>query len=91
MVEISIVLVLLHRTLAYWSRRSHTLGFLIKGRSDVIIRDGQLDTELARRRRLSDHDILEDLRLHGNVTNINKVAIGVFERNGHITVVPRES
>src|SRR5262245_16732628 len=29
------VLVLLHRALAYWSRRSHAFGLLIKGRSDV--------------------------------------------------------
>jgi len=85
------VLVLLHRVLAYWARRSHAIGVLIKGRSDVLIRDGQLDAKLARRRRLSEHDILEDLRLHGNVSEVGKVAIGVFERNGHITVVPKES
>jgi len=85
------VLVLLHRALAYWSQRSHALGLLIKGRSDVLIRDGQLDTDLARRRRLSEHDILEDLRLHGNVRGVDDVSIGVFERNGHISVVPRKS
>src|SRR6186997_3641156 len=45
-----LVLVVLHRILAYWSRRSHRLGILIKGESDVIIRDGQLDAELAKRR-----------------------------------------
>ena len=85
------VLVLLHRVLAYWSQRSHALGLLIKGRSDVLIRDGQLDIKLARRRRLSEHDILEDLRLHGNVSKVSDVSVGVFERNGHVTVVPRES
>jgi uncharacterized membrane protein YcaP (DUF421 family) len=56
------VLVILHRLLAYGARRSHALGLLIKGGSDVLIRDGVL----ARRRRLSEHDVLEDLRLHGN-------------------------
>src|SRR5215471_3739180 len=43
------VLVLLHRILAYWSRRSHRLGLLIKGRSDVIVRDGRLDQLAASR------------------------------------------
>ena len=33
----SFVLVVLHRLLAYWSRRSHAFGLLIKGRSDVIV------------------------------------------------------
>jgi uncharacterized membrane protein YcaP (DUF421 family) len=83
------VLVILHRVLAYWSRRSHGLGFLIKGRSDVIVRDGSLDEAAARRNRLSVHDILEDLRLHGNVAEIKDVSLAVFERNGHISVVRR--
>src|SRR5262245_4776418 len=81
------VLVMLHRMLAYWARRSHKFGLLIKGRSDVLIRDGVLDEDLARRRRLSGHDVLEDLRLHGNVDDVTDVALAVFERNGHITVV----
>jgi uncharacterized membrane protein YcaP (DUF421 family) len=85
------VLVGLHRLLAYGARRSHTLGLLIKGRSDVLIRDGVLDDDLARRRRLSEHDVLEDLRLHGNVQHVGDVALAVFERNGHITVVPKRS
>src|SRR6187549_3861604 len=37
------VLVVLHRLLALCSRRSHGFGVLIKGRSDVIVRDGALD------------------------------------------------
>ena len=83
------VLVMLHRTLAYWSRRSHAFGSLIKGRSDVIVHDGRVDEALARRNRLSEHDLLEDLRLHGNVGEVRDVALAVFERNGHISVVPR--
>lgn len=84
------VLVMLHRVLASWARRSHRFGYLIKGRSDVLIRDGQLDRELAIRNRLSEHDVLEDLRLHGNVQDIADVSLAVFERNGQISVVPRD-
>lgn len=85
----SLVLVMLHRVLAHWSRRSHRLGSLIKGRSDVIVRDGKLDEEAASRNRLSERDLLEDLRLHGNVANVRDVALAVFERNGQISVVRR--
>jgi uncharacterized membrane protein YcaP (DUF421 family) len=84
------VLVMLHRVLAYWSRRSHALGFLIKGRSDVIIRNGKVDETVAIRNRLSEHDLLEDLRLYGNVAEVRDVALAVFERNGQISVVRRE-
>jgi uncharacterized membrane protein YcaP (DUF421 family) len=38
---------------------------------------------------LSTHDIMEDLRLHGNVNDIADVSLAVFERNGHISVVRR--
>ena len=85
----SLVLVMLHRVLAHWSRRSHRLGSLIKGRSDVIVRDGKLDERAASRNRLSERDLLEDLRLHGNVANVRDVALAVFERNGQISVVRR--
>jgi uncharacterized membrane protein YcaP (DUF421 family) len=84
------VLVMLHRVLAYWSRRSHAFGLLIKGRSDVIVRDGKLDETLARQNLLSEHDLLEDFRLNGNVGALHDIALAVFERNGQISVVRRE-
>ena len=83
------VLVTLHRILAYWSRRSHAVGLLIKGRSDVIVRDGALDEAAARRNRLSEHDVLEDLRLNGNAADIRDVLLAVLERNGQVSVVRR--
>jgi uncharacterized membrane protein YcaP (DUF421 family) len=83
------VLVALHRILAYWSRRSHAFGLLIKGRSDVIVRDGAIDETAAHRNRLSEHDILEDVRLNGNVAEIRDVLLAVLERNGDISVVRR--
>jgi uncharacterized membrane protein YcaP (DUF421 family) len=75
--------------LAYWSRRSHALGLLIKGRSDVIVREGVLDEAAARRNRVSEHDVLEDLRLNGNVAAIADASLAVLERNGRISVVRR--
>lgn len=83
------VLVVLHRVLAYWSRRSHAFGLLIKGRRDVIVRDGTLDEIAARRNRLSEHDVLEDLRLNGSVAETRDVVLAVLERNGQISVVRR--
>jgi uncharacterized membrane protein YcaP (DUF421 family) len=85
------VLVLLHRVLAYWARRSHRFGTLIKGASDVVIRDGELQEATAQRNRLSLNDVLEDLRLHGNLQDVADVAVAVYERNGHISVVKRRN
>ena len=46
---------------------------------------------LAMRNLLSRHDVMEDLRLHGNVDDIADVSLAVFERNGHISVVRRKT
>src|SRR5262245_48475024 len=43
----------------------------------------------AARNQLSEHDVLEDLRLHGNVKVVADVALPVFERNGQISLVPK--
>jgi len=51
--------------------------------------DGVLDDDLARRRRLSEHVVLEICRLHGNVQHVGgRPPLAVFERNGNITVGP---
>jgi uncharacterized membrane protein YcaP (DUF421 family) len=85
----ALVLVFLHRALAFWSQRSHSIGLFIKGGSDVIVRDGVLDEAALLRNRLSERDVLEDLRLNGNVADVRHVALAVLERNGHISVVRR--
>jgi uncharacterized membrane protein YcaP (DUF421 family) len=54
------------------------------------VRDGRIDDPVAKRNRLSEHDLLEDLRLNGNMRDIRDVALPVFERNG-LSVVRRES
>jgi uncharacterized membrane protein YcaP (DUF421 family) len=81
------VLVALHRALAYLARDSHRFGTLVKGRCDRVIWEGIVDAKALRRNNLSKHDLVEDLRLNGNVQDPQKVKEAYFERNGQITVV----
>jgi uncharacterized membrane protein YcaP (DUF421 family) len=83
------VLVMLHRFVASWARHSHAFGNLVKGHTDVVIANGQVDERALVRNRLSRHDLLEDLRLNGNVAAEEDVSLAVFERNGQISVVRR--
>ena len=53
--------------------------------------NGALDEAAAQRNRLSEHDVLEDLRLNGNVAEMREVLLAVLERNGHISVVRRSA
>jgi uncharacterized membrane protein YcaP (DUF421 family) len=36
---------------------------------------------------LSKHDLLEDIRMNGNIGEINKVKAAYYERNGQLSVV----
>lgn len=83
------VLVALHRVIAFLSRRSHAFGNLVKGTSDPVIRDGKVITASLRRNDMSEADLLEDLRLNGNVEDVKEVKAAYIERNGDTSVVPK--
>lgn len=84
------VLVGLHRLLAFLSRRSYRFGVLVKGTRDLVIRDGQIIQSGMRRNDLSEEDLLEDLRLHGNVDDPRQIKVAYAERNGDVSVVPQK-
>lgn len=85
------VLVGLHRLIAHLSRRCHKLGMLVKGTSDLVVRDGQLVESGMRRNDLTEHDIQEDMRLKGQVDDLSKIKVAYAERNGQISVVPKDT
>ena len=58
-----VVLVLLHRLFAFLAFYSHSFGILVKGRPDVIVRDGQCDVSMTWRNHVSTHDLDEDMRV----------------------------
>jgi uncharacterized membrane protein YcaP (DUF421 family) len=82
------VLVALHRALAFLTRRSHSLGKLVKGTSECVIRDGQIIEHNLLKNDMSENDLREDLRLNGNVETPEQVKAAHVERNGDISVVP---
>jgi len=59
------ILVGLHRLIAFASRRWHAFGILVKGTSDLVVRDGQVIEAGMRRNDLSMHDLEEDMRSKG--------------------------
>jgi uncharacterized membrane protein YcaP (DUF421 family) len=82
------VLVLLHYLLATIALRSETLGRLVKGGETQLIRDGGVDRAALHRSRLTDHDLVEALRLNG-AAGPGEVEAAFLERSGQISVVKR--
>jgi uncharacterized membrane protein YcaP (DUF421 family) len=84
------VLIALHRLIAFSTRRWHKFGILVKGTSDLVIRDGEVIQAGMRKNDLSEHDLHEDMRIHGQVNDVKQVKVAYAERNGHISVVPKD-
>jgi uncharacterized membrane protein YcaP (DUF421 family) len=84
------VLVGLHRLIAFLSRRWHKFGMLVKGTSDLVVRDGQIIDAGMRKNDLSEHDLQEDMRLKGQVDVVSKIKLAYAERNGQISIVPKD-
>ena|SRR5688572_6382578 len=81
-----LILVLLHRLLAWAAFRWHAIGRWVKGEPEVVIRDGVVNEDVLRRHRVSKRDLEEDLRSEG-VEDLDGVSRGYLERNGKVTVI----
>lgn len=84
-----LVLVYFHRLLARLAFQSKTLGRWIKGRAQVLVRDGVPDPNCLRAHAISENDLLEEARLQGGVERIDRIRLATMERNGHISVLPK--
>jgi uncharacterized membrane protein YcaP (DUF421 family) len=82
------VLVGIHWLLAFLTARLDWFGPLVKGNRQLLIRDGEIQTEGLRKSGLSRRDLEQYLRLEHETTDITKIQRAYLERNGNISVVP---
>jgi uncharacterized membrane protein YcaP (DUF421 family) len=87
---VSLLLVGLHRLLGRLAFISTIFEKLIKGKAQVLVRDGKRMGPTMRRYKISEADLLEEVRLHGKVQNLDEVQTATLERNGQVSVIPRE-
>jgi uncharacterized membrane protein YcaP (DUF421 family) len=84
-----VVLVLLHRLFAHLAYCSHGFGILVKGKPDIIVRDGECDFRMMRRNHISTHDLEEDMRLDAHLDDLSKVRLARIERSGDISFIKK--
>jgi uncharacterized membrane protein YcaP (DUF421 family) len=87
----AIMLVLLHRLLAFCSCRFPRLTKAIKGQPWVLVRNGQLHEDVIRRKDISRADVEEDMRLNAKIEGLEKVKIARLEVNGEISFILDEA
>jgi uncharacterized membrane protein YcaP (DUF421 family) len=81
---------LLHRATAWAKSKSPFIGKLIDGTPLVIIRDGDWQQEVIAGMKLRPED-LEAAARTANITRPEDIDYAVLERNGRISVFPKES
>ena len=84
------VLVALHWILATLAMHSHRISLFAKGRDTLLVRDGEMDRDAMRRCKITEGDLFESLRAHGNTDSLSDVKEARLERNGEISVVKRK-
>lgn len=87
----AVALVVLHATFGKVAFRFGFFGTMIKGRTRILIRDGEVDWEAMKHSNLSRDDLLEALRLRASVTGWEDVKEARLERNGEISVIHKRT
>ena len=82
-----LVLVLLHRLFSVISFYSDTFGCLVKGNAKTLVQNGVRDQAALRSEGISDKDLLEEIRLNGNLSSWQEAKTATLERNGQVSVV----
>ena len=84
-----VVLVVLHRLFAFLAFYSHRFGILVKGRPDIIVRDGERDLDMMWRNHVSSHDLDEDMRLTIHTDDLFNVRVARVDRSGDISFIKK--
>jgi len=85
----SAVMVGLHSLLAYITFHT-SIGNLIKGKSEQLIKQGQLLRPSMAKHKITENDLEEAMRLKGKCKSLEEVEAAYLERDGSISVIAKE-
>jgi uncharacterized membrane protein YcaP (DUF421 family) len=85
-----IVIIVIHKILAKLSIYNKWFGAKVKGERILLYRDGMFMKENMNRVNITEHDILEDLRLEAQLDSLEKIEEVYMERTGEISFVKKE-
>jgi uncharacterized membrane protein YcaP (DUF421 family) len=83
------LLAFLHRWMAWLSCHYPKVGQLIKGNSQTLVENGEVNEETMERHHIGPDDLAEELRLQG-VMRPSQVQLARLERSGEVSVVKKE-
>jgi uncharacterized membrane protein YcaP (DUF421 family) len=84
-----VILVGLHWVFAILSLYSEKIGSIVKGKSNLIVKEGKILSRQMRRNQISKIDFMMHLRLDGKLTDIKNVKEAYLEKGGRISIIPK--
>src|ERR1700712_12522 len=80
---------LLHRAIAWGKSRSPRLGSVLDGTPLVLLRNGEWQMEVMQGMKLKPEDVHTAARASGTAS-LDDVAYAILERNGRISIIPKD-
>ncbi|MNF92001.1 hypothetical protein D3C84_746290 [compost metagenome] len=77
--------------LSLLKQRSGWVSRLIDGEPTIIVENGKLLRQRLRHARLVEADIMEAARSSQGIEKLEEIKFAIIERNGKISVIPRQS
>lgn len=90
-VAAGLVIVILHRLLAWLCLYYSKLGIAIKGEERLLYRDGAFLEENMKKSFLTEGDLMESVRLETNKNSLEVVEAIYLERSGKISVIKKDA
>ena len=83
------VIVFLHRFFAWIALYNDVFGSLIKGNAKIIYKDEKIIRNNMKRFFITDKDLIEEIRLQGNVESLDEIKSAYVERDGKISIIKK--
>lgn len=71
-------------------RRSSIISKLIDGEPTILVEHGKILHERLRHARLIEADLMEAARSSQGIETVEEIKFAILERNGKISVIPRD-
>lgn len=84
------VLVMLHRALAWASLHHQWVDRIIKGSERILYTQGQIDQQNLEKSLMSKGDLMESVRINGNLNDLEAINEARLERTGEISIIKKE-
>jgi uncharacterized membrane protein YcaP (DUF421 family) len=85
----TLVIMVLHRVVAWITYRSKKMGIILKGRELLLIKNGEPNKKNMKQTHITGEDILETLRKDVNVPSLDTIKEVYLERSGEISFIKK--